>query len=73
MTLILTLYAWLTGRMEFMPWVAPLALFSFLIGFANDSTFNNFDGIDYITHSLLGTGILTLILNQASSKGILYK
>jgi hypothetical protein len=73
MTLLLALYAWLTGRMEFMPWVAPLALFSFLIGFANDSNFNNFDGIDYITHSLLGTGILTLILNQASSKGILYK
>ena len=73
MTLLLAIYAWLTGRMEFMPWVAPLALFSFFIGFANDSNFNNFEGIDYITHSLLGTGILTLILNQASSKGILYK
>ena len=73
MTIILTLYAWLTGRMEFMPWVAPLALLSFLVGFTNDSNFNHFEGFDYITHSMLGTGLITLILNQASSKGILYK
>ena len=73
MTIILTLYAWLTGRMEFMPWVAPLAILSFLVGFTNDSNFNHFEGFDYITHSMLGTGLITLILNQASSKGILYK
>jgi hypothetical protein len=73
MTIILTLYSWLTGRMEFIPWVAPLSLISFFVGFLNDSNFNHFEGFDYITHSMLGTGLITLILNQASSKGILYK
>ena len=73
MTLLLAIYAWLTGRLEFMPWVAPLTLISFLIGFSNDSNFNNFDEIDYLTHSLLGTGLVTLIINQASQKGWLYK
>ncbi len=73
MTILLALYAWLTGRLEFIPWVAPLTLVSFLIGFSNDSNFNHFDGIDYLTHSLLGTGFVTLIINQASEKGWLYK
>ena len=72
-TILLTMYSVLTGKVEFIPWSAPLILVSFLIGFGNDSNFTHFDGIDQLTHSLLGTGIFTLMLNQASEKGWIYK
>ena len=73
MTILLGMYAWLTGRMEIIPWVPVASLLSFMIGFEGDSNFNHFDGLDYLTHSLLGTGIISLIINQASAKGWLYK
>ena len=73
MTILVTLYSWLIGKLELIPWVPAMAFFSFWIGFLNDSNFNHFNGIDYITNSLLGTGLFTLILNQASSTGYLYK
>ena len=50
-----------------------MTFFSFWIGFTNDSNFSHFDDIDYITNSLLGTGLFTLVLNQCSAKGWLYK
>ena len=73
LTILLTIYSWLIGKLDLIPWTPILAFFSFWIGFTNDSNFNNFDEIDYITNSLLGTGIFTLILNQSSAKGWLYK
>jgi len=73
MTILVTLYSWLIGKLELIPWVPGMAFFSFWIGFVNDSNFNHFEGIDYITNSLLGTGLFTLVLNQASSTGFLYK
>ena len=73
MTIILGMYAWLTGRMEIIPWIPVASLLSFMIGFEGDSNFSHFDGLDYITHSLLGTGIISLVINQASAKGWLYK
>ena len=73
MTIILGMYAWLTGRMEIIPWIPVASLLSFMIGFEGDTNFSHFDGLDYITHSLLGTGIISLVINQASAKGWLYK
>ena len=73
MTVLVTLYSWLIGKLELIPWVPAMAFISFWIGFLNDSNFNHFDDIDYITNSLLGTGLFTLILNQASATGYLYK
>jgi hypothetical protein len=59
--------------MDIIPWIPAAAFLSLLIGFSNDSNFNHFDEIDYLTHSLLGTGLIALVLNQASEKGWLYK
>ena len=73
LTILLTIYSWLIGKLDLIPWTPVLTFFSFWIGFTNDSNFNHFDEIDYITNSLLGTGIFTLILNQCSAKGWLYK
>ena len=73
MTILLAMYSWLTGRMDIIPWIPAAAFLSLLIGFSNDSNFNHFDEIDYLTHSLLGTGLIALVLNQASEKGWLYK
>ena len=73
MTILLAMYSWLTGRVDIIPWIPAAALFSLLIGFSNDSNFSHFDEIDYLTHSLLGTGLIALVINQASEKGWLYK
>jgi len=73
MTILLTLYSWLIGKLDLIPSTPFMAFFSFWIGFSNDSNFSHFEAIDYITNSLLGTGIFTLILNQASATGWLYK
>ncbi len=62
LTILLTIYSWLIGKLDLIPWTPVLTFFSFWIGFTNDSNFNHFDEIDYITNSLLGTGIFTLIL-----------
>ncbi len=72
MTIILGMYSWLTGRMDIIPWIPAATFISLLIGFSNDSNFNYFDEIDYLTHSLLGTGLISLLINQASEKGWLY-
>ena len=73
MTVLLTIYSWLIGKLDLIPWTPVMAFFSFYIGFTNDPNFNNFDDIDYFTNSLLGTGLFTLCINQASSTKFLYK
>ena len=73
MTVLLTIYSWLIGKLDLIPWTPVMAFFSFYIGFTNDPNFNNFDDIDYFTNSLLGTGLFTLCINQASSTNFLYK
>ena len=73
MTILLTIYSWMIGKLDLIPWTPMLAFISFWIGYANDSNFNHFEDIDFITHSLLGTGIFTLTLNQFSANGWLYK
>jgi len=72
-TILLTIYSWLIGKLDLIPWTPMFAFISFWIGYANDSNFSHFEGVDFITHSLLGTGIFTLILNQCSANGWLYK
>ncbi len=73
MTVLLTIYSWLLGKLDLIPWTPVMAFFSFFVGFTNDPNFNHFDDIDYLTHSLLGTGLFTLIINQTSSSNLLYK
>ena len=73
MTVLLTIYSWLIGKLDLIPWTPVMAFFSFYIGFTNDPNFNRFDDIDYLTNSLLGTGLFTLCINQASSTKFLYK
>ena len=73
MTVLLTLYSWLIGKLELIPLTPVLAFVSFFIGFINDPNFSSFGPFDYVSYSLLGTGIFTLALNQASASGILYK
>ena len=73
MTVLLTIYSWLIGKLDLIPWTPVMAFFSFYIGFTNDPNFNHFDDIDYLTNSLLGTGLFTLCINQASSTKFLYK
>ena len=73
LTVLLTVYSWLIGKLDLIPWVPVLTFFSFWVGFTNDSSFSDYDEIDYITNSLLGTGLFTLILNQGSAKEWLYK
>ena len=73
MTVLLTVYSWLIGKLDLIPWTPVMAFFSFFIGFTNDPNFSNFDDIDYLTNSLLGTGVFTLCINQASSSKFLYK
>ncbi|MGB2237366.1 MAG: hypothetical protein ACPH4H_07190, partial [Candidatus Poseidoniaceae archaeon] len=73
MTVLLTVYSWLIGKLDLIPWTPVMAFFSFYIGFTNDPNFNRFDDIDYLTNSLLGTGLFTLCINQASATKFLYK
>ena len=73
MTVLLTIYSWLIGKLDLIPWTPVMAFFSFYIGFTNDPNFSHFDDIDYLTNSLLGTGLFTLCINQASSTKFLYK
>ncbi len=73
MTVLLTIYSWLIGKLDLIPWTPVMAFFSFFVGFTNDPGFNHFDDVDYFTNSLLGTGLFTLCINQASATKFLYK
>ena len=73
LTLIITLYSWLSGRIDFIPWSPVFVLVSFIFGYSLDSNFNHFEGYDVFAYSLLGTGVFTLIINRLSDSGILFK
>ena len=73
LTVLISLHSWLTGRLDFIPWVPYATVLSFLIGFSNDDNFSNFTGFEIFSHSLLGTGLFTLIIHQAAERGILYR
>jgi hypothetical protein len=59
--------------LDFIPWIPFAAIFSFLIGFSADNNFSHFSGGEIFSHSLLGTGLFTLIIHQAADRGILYR
>ena len=73
MTIILTLFAVLMGELGFVPWSLPLIVASFLVGFSLDSNFNSWGDGKILSYSLLGTGLYTLMLNQVSSNGWIYR
>ena len=73
MTIILTLFAILMGELGFVPWSLPLIVLSFIVGFSMDSAFQSWGDGRILSYSLLGTGLYTLMMNQLSSSGWIYK
>ena len=73
LTLLLSTYSWLSGRIELIPW-APIFMFiSLLIGFASSSAFGDIGDEEIFSNSILTTGLFTLVLNQLSKSGLLYR
>jgi hypothetical protein len=73
LTIVLSFYSWLSGRIQFIPWAPAFTFISCWFGFSLDSNFSHFNGSDLISHSLLGTGICSLIINRMADSQILYK
>ena len=73
LTILLTLYSWLSGRIALIPWSPIFMFFSILVGLSSSSTFTDLSPGQILSNSLLFTGIFSLILNQMSSSGILYR
>ena len=73
LTLLLSTYSWLSGRIELIPW-APIFMFiSLLIGFASSSVFGDHTDEEIFSNSILTTGLFTLLINQLSRSGLLYR
>ena len=70
LTLLLSTYSWLSGRIELIPWSPVFMFISLLIGFASSSFF---DKDEIFSNSILVTGLFTLLLNQFSRSGLLYR
>lgn len=73
LTILLSLYSWLSGRIELIPWSPFFMFFSILIGITSSSTLETLSSGQVLSNSFLFTGVFTLILNQLSSSRILYK
>ena len=73
LTILLTLYSWLSGRIALIPWSPIFMFFSILIGISSSSTFTDLAEGEIVSNSFLFTGIFTLILNQMASRGVLYQ
>lgn len=73
LTMLLSLYSWLSGRIELIPWSPIFMFFSILVGLSSSSTFTDLSEGEIVSNSFLFTGIFTLILNQMASKELLYK
>ena len=73
LTLLLSTYSWLSGRIELIPWAPVFMFISLLVGFASSSVFENFTDEEIFSNSILITGIFTLMLNQSSRSGLLYR
>ena len=73
LTLLLSTYSWLSGRIELIPW-APIFMFiSLLVGFTSSSAFGDLGDEEIFSNSILTTGLFTLMLNQFSRSGLLYR
>ena len=73
LTVLISIQSWLTGKLDFIPWVPFATILSFLIGFSADENFNDFTAMQIFSHSLLGTGLFTMIIHQAADRGVLYR
>ncbi len=73
LTILLSLYSWLSGRIELIPWSPFFMFFSILIGISSSTTLEGLSSGQVLSNSFLFTGFFTLILNQMSSSGVLYK
>ena len=73
LTMLLSLYSWLSGRIELIPWSPIFMFFSILVGLSSSSTFTDLSEGEIVSNSFLFTGIFTLVLNQMASKELLYK
>jgi hypothetical protein len=73
LTILLSLYSWLSGRIELIPWSPIFMFFSILVGLSSSSTFTDLSEGEIVSNSFLFTGIFTLVLNQMASKELLYK
>jgi hypothetical protein len=73
LTILLSLYSWLSGRIELIPWSPIFMFFSILIGISSSSTFTDLPEGEIVSNSFLFAGIFTLILNQMASKELLYR
>ena len=73
LTILLSLYSWLSGRIELIPWSPFFMFFSILIGISSSITLETLSPGQVLSNSFLFTGIFTLVLNQLSSSRLLYK
>ncbi|MGY8754281.1 MAG: hypothetical protein ACKVIR_01190 [Candidatus Poseidoniales archaeon] len=73
LTLFMGLYSWLSGRIDFIPFMPIALLISFWFGFTADSNFSHFDGGDIMSYTMLGTGLFTMAINRMADNGILFK
>ena len=77
MILLITIFAWVSGRLESVPLLIPSMFAALAIGFNNDIS----DGGDYqsgelwniISNSALYGAIYSLVLNQMARTGVLYR
>ena len=73
LTMMLGFYSWLSGRIQFIPWMPLFTLVSFWFGFSWDSNFSHFTVGEFVSHTLLGTGFVTMVLNRMAQSGTLYR
>ena len=73
LTLFMGLYSWLSGRIDFIPFMPMAVLISFWFGFTADSNFSHFTEGDIFFYSMLGTGLITMALNRFADNGLLFK
>ena len=73
LTMMIGFYSWLSGRIQFIPWMPLFTLVSFWFGFSWDSNFSHFTVGEFVSHTLLGTGFVTMVLNRMAQSGTLYR
>ncbi len=73
LTIILSLYSWLSGRIEFIPWSPVFLFISLIVGFASSDKLSYLSETDNVSYSFLFTGLYSLILNQMTINKSLFK
>ena len=77
MILLITIFAWVSGRLESVPLLIPSMFAALAIGFNNDISgdgyYQNGDLWNIISNSALYGAIYSLVLNQMARTGVLYR